>query len=272
MITSFSNPLIKQIKQLRHKKERQMTGRFFAEGLRVVMSALEAQAPVESVVYAPELLKSEAAWQMIRAREQAGGSVVPVAAAVFQSFSDRDNATGLGAIIHIQPHTLDQLPISSQSIFVLLDRVADPGNLGTVLRSLDAVGANGLILTGESTDPYHPTAVKASMGTLFTLPLVQLPGIEPVWVWAQTHQIHTIATSAKASQEYWKSPYQFPVLLLMGNEQEGLSQMVQDAAASRITIPMFGQASSLNLGVATSLLLYELRRRLNVPGQIPPTL
>jgi TrmH family RNA methyltransferase len=262
MITSLSNPLIKRIKQLRQKKNRQAEGVFFAEGLRVVLTALEQDAPVEILFYAPELLKSETALQAIRAQEKMGRAVVAVAAAPFRAISERDNPTGLGAIIRTRATTLDQLPITPHSIFVLLDRIADPGNLGTILRTLDAAGANGLILTGESTDLYHPTAIKASMGTLFTLPLVQLPTLEPIWSWAEANGLTTIATSAKASQVYWDAPYRFPALLLMGNEQEGLNKEVLDAAAFRVTIPMHGTASSLNLGVATGLLLYELRRRL----------
>lgn len=262
MITSLSNPLVKRIKQLRQKKHRQAEGVFFAEGLRVVLTALEQNAPVETLLYAPELLKSSAALQVVEAQEQRGKTVVPVAAAVFRALSERDNPTGLGAIIQTHSTSLDQLPITPHSIFVLVDRISDPGNLGTILRTLDAAGANGLILTGESTDPYHPTALKASMGTLFTLPLVQLPTIQPIWAWAETHGITTIATSAKATQVYWDAPYPFPALLLMGNEQEGLDKAVLDAAALRVTIPMHGTASSLNLGVATGLLLYELRRHL----------
>ena len=261
MITSFTNPLIKRIKQLRQKKQRQAEGVFFAEGLRVVLSALEHEAPVETLVVAPELLKSETAWQAVEAQAQQGVTVVQVAAAIFQSLSERDNPTGLGALLHIPQTRLDQLTVHPDAIFVLLDRVSDPGNLGTVLRSIDAAGAAGLILTGESTDPYHPTAVKASMGTLFSVPLVQLPDLPPVWEWAQAQDVYTIATTAKTSQVYWDAVYRFPALLLMGNEQMGLAREVLDAAATQVTIPMHGTASSLNLGVATSLLLYELRRR-----------
>ncbi len=260
MITSFSNPLIKRIKQLRQKKTRQAEGVFFAEGLRVVLSALEQNAAVEMVVYAPELLKSAAALQVVEVQKQKGVTVIEVAAAIFQSFSDRDNPTGLGAIIQTRLSSLEQLTITPHSIFVLLDRVADPGNLGTILRSLDAAAAASLILIGESTDPFHPQAVKASMGTLFSVPIVHLPTIEPVWEWAQTHNLCTIATSARASQVYWQAPYRFPALLLMGNEQEGLGPEVLNAAALQVTIPMYGTATSLNLSVATSLLLYELRR------------
>lgn len=261
MITSFSNSLVKRIKQLRQKKQRQAEGVFFAEGLRVVLSALEHDAPVETLIVAPELLKSETARQAVEGHERKGGAVVQVAAAIFQSLSERDNPTGLGALLHI-PHTrLDQLTISPDALFVLLDQVSDPGNLGTVLRSIDAAGAAGLILVGDSTDPYHPTAVKASMGTLFSVPLVQLTDFNPVWTWAQANQVYTIATSAKAQQLYWDAPYRFPALLLMGNEQMGLEKDVLNAAAIQVTIPMHGTASSLNLGVATSLLLYELRRQ-----------
>jgi TrmH family RNA methyltransferase len=182
--------------------------------------------------------------------------------AVFASISERDNPTGIAAIVKMAWRELDSLPVGEQAIYVVVEETADPGNLGTILRTMDAAGADGLIVVGQSTDPFHPTAVKASMGTLFTVAISQAADMGGVLSWARGRGLQTIATSAKAKELYWAADYRFPALLLMGSEREGLGREVLEAADLAITIPMHGSASSLNVAVATSLLLYEMRRPL----------
>ena len=264
MITSFSNPLVKRIKRLRQRKYRQEEGVFFIEGLRVVLTAVEQQARIETLVYALPLLTSEAGRQAIERLQVQGVDCVEVAPAVFESVSERDNPTGLGAIVKIAWRELTDLIVGEQAIYVAVEDTADPGNLGTILRTMDAAGAAGLIVVGQSTDPFHPTAVKASMGTLFTVPLSRAADMESLLAWARKHGLQTAATSAKAKQLYWQADYHLPALLLMGSEREGLSKEVLEAADLAVTIPMHGSASSLNVAVATSLLLYELKRKLEV--------
>jgi TrmH family RNA methyltransferase len=138
--------------------------------------------------------------------------------------------------------------------------MADPGNLGTLLRSMDAVGATGCILVRKSTDPFHPRTVRASRGSVFTVPLAYTPDIQGLWRWARTHQVHTVAASAKASCSYWGARYSVPLLLLMGSEHKGLDAATMSAAEQLITIPMQGTMSSLNVAVAASLILYEVKR------------
>jgi TrmH family RNA methyltransferase len=261
MITSFSNPLIKRIKRLRQRKHRLEEGVFFIEGLRVVLTAIEQQAPIETILYASALLTSETGRQVIERQQAQGVECVELDPAVFTSISERDNPTGVAAIVQMAWRELDSLPVEEQAIYVAVEDTADPGNLGTMLRTIDAAGAAGLIVVGQSTDPFHPTAVKASMGTLFTVPISRAADMGRVLTWARAHGLQTIATSAKAKQLYWGADYRFPVLLLMGSEREGLGREVLEAADSAVTIPMHGSASSLNVAVATSLLLYEFRRR-----------
>lgn len=261
MITSFSNPLVKRIKRLRQRKYRLEEGAFFIEGLRVVLTAVEQRAPIETILYAPDLLTSEIGRQVVERQQEQGGNCVALDAAVFASISERDNPTGIAAIVQIAWRELDSLPVGEQAIYVAVEDTADPGNLGTILRTIDAAGAAGLIVVGQSTDPFHPTAVKASMGTLFTVPISRTADMGTVLDWARNGGLQTIATSAKATQLYWAADYRFPVLLLMGSEREGLGEAVLAAADLAVTIPMYGSASSLNVAVATSLLLYELRRK-----------
>ncbi len=259
MITSPSNPQVKRIRRLKLRKHRRAEGAFFVEGPRGVLAALQAGAPVERVVHAPELLTSELARAAIAAAEQ---PVLAVSAAVFRSLSERDNPTGIGAVVRIAERRLAELVVGPDSVFVALEGVADPGNLGTILRTMDAVKATGLVLVGsDTTDPYHPTAVKASLGALFTVPLARATWDE-LWAWAAASQVATIATSARAEIAFWQAgalgaP---PLALLLGGEREGLDPAVMARADRRVTIPMAGGVSSLNLAVAAGLLLYEARR------------
>ncbi|MEW5985473.1 MAG: RNA methyltransferase [Chloroflexota bacterium] len=260
MIISFSNPLIKRIKRLRQRKYREEESAFFVEGLRVVLTAVEHRAPIETLVYSSELLTSEAGRRAVSEQQQRGLPCVELSAPVFRAISEREHPVGLGAIVKTSWHDLDSVVVDPADVWVALVGTADPGNLGTILRTLDAVGAAGLVLVGSTTDPFHPTAVKASMGALFTVPVGRLPDEATLFAWARAHGLFIMATSAKARTLFWDAPYQRPALLLMGSEGEGLSKQVLEAADLAVTIPMRGSASSLNLAVATGLLLYELRR------------
>ena len=260
MITSPTNPLIKRIRKLKHKKQRLAEGVYFVEGIHIVLSAIESGAPLETIIYAPDLLTSDIATAAITQQQQAGLPCIPVSAAVYTTLSERENPTGLGAIIHHQTKPLTHLTVHPRALFVALQNISDPGNLGTIIRTMDAVGADGLLLVGHTAEAEHPTAIKASMGTAFSLPIAQ-PTAEEMWAWASHHGLHLIATSARATHPLWQAPLPRPALLLMGNEQHGLPPDWLAKAESTITIPMHGRASSLNLAVATAILLYEFARR-----------
>ena len=261
MITSFSNPLIKRIKRIRQKKYRERENAYFIEGLRVVMSAVETGAPVEVLVYSPELLGSAIAWQMITEQQSAGIRCVELSAAVFGSISDRDNPVGLGAIVSCRWTALDELIVHPANVFVALVQVAEPGNLGAVLRSMDATGAAALILVGPGVDPFHPTAVKASMGALYSVPIARVDDVNRLMDFSLAHGLQATATTAKGERLLWKVQYRRPALLIMGSERHGLSSQVLAMADQVVSIPMAGSASSLNLAVATGVMLYELARQ-----------
>lgn len=260
LISSRQNALIKRARRLQQKKYRAREKAFFVEGIRIVLTALEQAAPVEMVIYAPDLLTSDVALQAIEAYRGRGGQVSAVTGDVFQSISTRDNARGLGAIISAGVKSPADLVAREDDIFVAIEDVSDPGNLGTIVRTVDAVGAAGVIVVGQSTDPFHPTALRASMGALFSVPVAVAESFDSVWPWARQHRLQTIATSAHTELSFWDAGYRLPALLLLGSEGEGLSEEVQAQADLSVAIPMYGVSSSLNLAVAAGLLLYELRR------------
>ncbi|MFN2221958.1 MAG: TrmH family RNA methyltransferase [Candidatus Promineifilaceae bacterium] len=259
-ISSFSNPLVKRIKRLRQKKYRRREEAFFVEGLRVVLTAVEAGAPVETLIYCPTLLTSDLAWAMLRRQEQMGRNCQAVTAELFTSISGRDHPAGLGAIVRTRWTQLEDIVVGPEAIFVALFETSEPGNLGTILRTIDAVGAQGALLIGDSVDPFHPSAVKASMGAVFSVDVARIASSEALFHWAKQAGLQTIATSAKAIDLYSGAPYRLPALLLLGSEGDGLPRPIIEAADMAVTIPMAGHASSLNLAVAAGLLLYEIRR------------
>ena len=257
-IASSSNPLVKRARKLRQRKHRQAEGTFIVEGIAPTAQALH-HADVEVVMYSPELLTSERALELV---QSASGDirVVAVPPDVFGSFSDRDHPVGIAAIGRAKTLRLRDLEVGADSIFVALHEVGNPGNLGTIVRTADAAGAAGVIAIGESTDYWHPSSIKASMGTVFTTPLVAIPGAREAVTWARDNAMTIVTTTAHTEIEHWSTTYSRPALLLFGSEGHGLSDDLLDEGDLAVRIPMRGSATSLNLAVAVGIVLYEAGR------------
>ena len=263
-ITSTSNPRIKEIRALRQRKERAQSGLAFIEGIRIVADALHRPGTVESLIVAPDLLTSSYAQELVH--QAADVETIEVSAEVFQSLSLKDGPQGIGAVIHQRWESLDAVRLNGDDFcWVALDAVQDPGNLGTILRTCDAVGCSGVMLLGHSTDPYDPTALRGSMGAVFSQRLVRAD-YDSFVTWKQQHDYMIAGTSDAATDDYTKAPYRFPLVLLMGSERQGLAPALQDACDLTVSIPMVGQSDSLNLAVATGVMLYELFNRRRASG------
>jgi TrmH family RNA methyltransferase len=263
MITSRANPAVKEIRALRHPKERERTGRFFVEGIRIVLEAAEL-GRVETLVVAPALLSSPTAWQTVEAQREAGVPCLEVSRDVFVSISAKEGPQGLGAVVRQRWERLWEVEPAGELCWVALAGVQDPGNLGTILRTGNAVGAAGVILLGPTADPHDPSAVRASMGAIFSQRLVRSTFFELV-AWKSERGFRLVGTSDAAALDYLDCSYQPPLILCMGSEREGLSAEEQALCDAVVSIPMVGRGDSLNLAVATSVILYEIfnqRRRL----------
>ncbi len=256
MITSLQNERIKSIRKLQERKTRQETGLFFLEGLRIVGEALESKAQVECLLVAPDLLRSDQAWQWLANARSCGVEVIELGAEVFERLSSKEGPQGLAAVVHQQWQALDQVRPETGRPWVALDSIADPGNLGTILRSCDGAGAAGVILLDHCTDPYDPSAVRSSMGAVFDQALVQAT-LEEFSAWQQTAGCALVGTSDAAKQDYHEYAYPDPLILLMGSERQGLPEALLQLCDEVVSIPMLGKSDSLNLAVATSLILYE---------------
>ena len=268
-ISSKSNSRIKQIRKLRSRAERDQQGLFYIEGIRQVGEAIQLGAEMETLIVAPELLTSEFALDLVE-RETAGGTdSLVVSAEVFRTISERDHPHGLGAVVRQRWHNLADVHLSDRSLWIGLDTVADPGNLGTILRTSDAVGADGVILIGKTTDPYDPNAVRASMGAIFSQRIVRSTNQSLIeWVRGQTVQV--VGTSPDGSLDYQGGRYTGPVLLLMGSERHGLPPELIEICDPLVSLPMAGRSDSLNLSVATGVMLYEIfNQRRKQPDAAP---
>lgn len=257
IISSQNNPRIKHIRALRQRKERDQTGLAFIEGIRIVAEAATQADTIETLVVAPELLSSSFAQELVQDQQNKGIPYLEVTPEVFGGFSVKEGPQGIGAIIRQRWETLANITISDEFCWVALDAVQDPGNLGAILRTCDAVGCSGVILLGQSTDPYDATALRASMGAIFTQRLVKASFADFV-SWKRQYSYTVAGTSGASARDYQSVVYNFPTILLMGSERLGLSPEQQAACDLNVSLPMVGRADSLNLAVATGVMLYHL--------------
>ncbi|MDQ2998546.1 MAG: RNA methyltransferase [Chloroflexota bacterium] len=257
LISSRGNPIVKAIRALSSRKQRDSSGHFFVDGLHLVAAATQQQAEIETCVVAPELLTSAFGRELARTLAHSSAQVAEVTADVFQSLAAKQHAQGLGIVARQRWLELAHIRPAAGQCWVALDTVQYPGNLGTILRTCDAVGGAGVILLGNTTDPYDPAGVRASMGAIFSQRLVRASFAEFAG-WCRRHNLAVVGTSPAAAQDNQAVAYQSPLVLLMGSEPRGLAREQQALCDLVVNIPMVGHSDSLNLAVATGLMLYEV--------------
>ena len=261
VISSAANPLVKRVRALAERKHRRRESAFVVQGIQPVWQAVEAGADIEALIVAPELLRHRGAQEMVEAQAAAGVRVAALSAELFGRIADREGPGGLAAIVRTAPAALDSVDVPPDAVFAALHAAASPGNVGTIIRTASAVGAAGVILIGPSADPYDPVAVKASMGALFTVPVVTVASAGEFLDWTGTRGVSVAAASPRAAVSCWDARWRLPLALLLGSEGTGLPDDLLEAADLQVAIPMTGTAESLNLAVAAGILLYEVRRR-----------
>jgi len=260
MITSVANERIKAVRKLRDRKERNATGLFYIEGLHIVGDALASDAKIEYLIVAPDLLISDFGRELWRNAMENEIPHIEVSAEVFQNFALKDGPQGIAAVAKQKWTDLDGVILSKDDLWIALDSIQDPGNVGTIMRTMDAAGGKGVILLDHSTDPYDPTAMRASMGTLFTQKLVRT-SFDDFARWVYKNQYAVIGTSDAASQDYHDTNYPNPVILMMGSEQKGLQEHHLKLCREVVSIPMQGIADSLNVSVAAAVVLFEINHQ-----------
>lgn len=257
MITSSSNEKIKDIRKLRSRKSREESGLFFAEGSRIVIEAIERDADIKEVVFTPQYAQSEIGVQVIEQAREKKFHLLEVSEVVFQSLSQKEGPQGIGVVIGQKWAKRELLTKKISGVWLGLCEIADPGNLGTIIRTCDATGINKIMLIGNCTDPYDPTALRACMGGIFSKELIRISQDDFI-NWIKQQGIITIGTSDSAERDY--RSYRFPtdMILIMGSEREGLPERIAKSCKEIVRIPMQGSCDSLNLAVATGVVLYEI--------------
>ncbi|MDQ6434653.1 RNA methyltransferase [Mesorhizobium sp. LHD-90] len=259
-VTSLANPLVKDLKALALKKFRDQHNAFLAEGLKLVIDALDLGWRVKTLVFAKSSLGNPAVEKVAARVVAKGGDVLEVSDKIISAITRRDNPQTVIGVFEQRLTKLSDVRPSGGDVWVALDRVRDPGNLGTVLRTADAVGAKGVILVGETTDPFALETVRATMGSIFAVPVARATP-EAFAAWRKGFSGLLVGTHLKGAVDYRSVDYAGkPVVLLMGNEQQGLPDALADACDRLVRIPQAGRADSLNLAVATGVMLFEIRR------------
>ncbi|WP_279482740.1 RNA methyltransferase [Aureimonas sp. SK2] len=259
-VTSVSNPIVKDIRNLALKKHREETGLFLAEGLKLVIDALDAGWTIDTLVAAKSQLHSDLLAKTAARTVAAGADVLEASDKVLAAISRRDNPQSAIGVFRQKVARLDRIDLGRDGLLVVLDRVRDPGNLGTILRTADAAGAKGVVLVGESVDPFSLEAVRATMGSIFAMPIARVDEAGFL-AFRKGFQGLVVGTHMAGQTDFRKPSYGGkPTLLLMGNEQAGLTDALAKACDSLVRIPQVGRADSLNLAVATGLMIFEARR------------
>ncbi|WP_378945472.1 TrmH family RNA methyltransferase [Mesorhizobium sp. ANAO-SY3R2] len=259
-VTSLANPLVKDIKALAQKKFRDQQNAFIAEGLKLVIDALDLGWTIKTLIFAKSGLGNPAIEKVAARTRASGGDVLEVSEKVITAITRRDNPQAVVGVFSQRFVLLKDIRPRDGDVWVALDRVRDPGNLGTVIRTVDAVGAKGVILVGETTDPFSLETVRATMGSIFAVPVAKT-NPEAFLAWRKDFHGIVAGTHLKGAVDYRSVDFgSRPVLLMMGNEQQGLPDNLANACDRLLRIPQAGRADSLNLAVATGVMLFEIRR------------
>ena len=255
-ITAFSNPLVKEVRALREKKGRRRQGLFLAEGLRILTEAREA-GKLPAILFYSAGTSHPLLEELIAEVEAAHGDVVETTADILQKLSGKDNPQTVLGIYRSFDTSLDRIDRSAAPLWIVAQALRDPGNLGTILRTGDAVGGGGLILLDDCVDPFSVEAVRASMGALFTQKIAAAPWPEFL-AWLRRGEGQLVGTSLRAELDYQEPRYQEPAFLLVGNEAQGLPDAYEAECDLLVKMPMLGKADSLNAAVATAVMAYEV--------------
>jgi TrmH family RNA methyltransferase len=256
VITSARNPRIVELRKLDQRKHRYEQRRFTVEGLQSLHMALDAGVQALEVFYCEALFAGDEAPALLERFREAGAALLPVSVEVMRGVSERDAPQGIIATFALVEQPLDALRVSRDGLVIVLDRVSDPGNLGTILRTADAVGAGAVILITPSTDPFDPKTVRASMGSVFNLSVIQTADVDALFGWLRDYALRPIGADAVRGQRWTACNWQGGVALVLGNEARGVSADVGAHIDTWAALPIAGKADSLNVAVAAGVLMY----------------
>lgn len=262
-ITSMKNPLIKEIKSLYRKKDRLRGRAFIIEGIKIIEEAINNGYPIKNVIYTDQLLNTEGGTEFFEKIKELN-NLVYVSSNIFKEISDTENPQGILGIASFEHKILNDMIIIEKPFLLLLDGVQDPGNMGTIIRTADAFNVNGIIITDGCVDPYNPKVVRATMGSIFRVPLYYTSNGTIELNKLKEMNIKIFATSLEGSVPIYDADFNDGFVMVIGNESKGVSQDIFSISDKLIKIPMPGKSESLNAGVAASIIMYEvMKQRMN---------
>ncbi|HVL29112.1 MAG TPA: RNA methyltransferase [Sphingomicrobium sp.] len=264
-VTAFSNATVKRLRSLRDKKARREEGLFLAEGLRIIAEARDSGRLPEILAFSPQGAAHPLAAEIIAAAEAEGAEAIEVPPDLLAKMSGKDNPQMLLGAYRQTSTALGDLDRSAAPLWIVAQALRDPGNIGTILRTGDAVAAGGLILVDDSADPFSVEAVRASMGAIFTQ-AVATARWEEFLAWLRSGPGQLVGTSLKTETNYLEADYRQPCFLLIGNESQGLTADYEAACDLLVKIPMAGRADSLNAAVAAAVMAFHVRAMWNQAG------
>ncbi|WP_069650948.1 23S rRNA (guanosine(2251)-2'-O)-methyltransferase RlmB [Caloranaerobacter ferrireducens] len=260
-ITSLSNPLIKSVRALHKKKDRWKQRKFFVEGVRAVEEAVKSDVKIDSILYTESLFDTFGGQQLFNLINKKGYRLFKITEKILKTVSDTENPQGIIAIIEFNLVNLDDIFIKEGNFIIILDKIQDPGNLGTIIRTADAFGANGIVLTRGCVDVFNPKTIRSTMGSLFHLPVSYEDSIEKVITKFKEIGIKIIATSLDAEQFCYDIDLTQDFALIIGNEASGVSKEAIELSDHKIKIPIEKRTESLNAAIASGVIMYETYRQ-----------
>lgn len=263
-ITSTKNPLVVRFRTLADRAAREASGQFVIEGLRLLEQALADRVPLDVVLYDPRTSASGGLPALLARAAAHGTRLVPATARVVAACSQVETPQGIVAIARRPSAPLGSLLADRAALLVIADRIQDPGNLGTIIRIADAAGASGVIAVAGTVDAFNSKAVRATMGSVFHLPVASA-GTDELIDALEARGIRTLVADQHGAVDFLDADYRRPCAIVVGNEGQGVDPRWTVGAAATVRIPMYGRAESLNVAVAAALLLYEARRRSHAP-------
>jgi TrmH family RNA methyltransferase len=259
-LTSHQNPRIKHAYKLRNRRDRERERLTLLEGYRELSRAFEFGMKLDECFYCPEMFLGQNEMPLLDKLNSAGTQLFEVSDDILRKLSYRDRPEGLIAVAGFKEHSLENFPIVQNGLYLIAEAVEKPGNLGSILRSADAAGADGVIVCDKCTDIYNPNVIRASTGALFSVPLAETDA-ETALNWLKQNNIKSLAATPHTDNLYTDENMRESVAILVGTEQYGLSEFWMNQADCQVRIPMLGLIDSLNVATATTILLYEAARQ-----------
>ena len=269
-ISSAQNPVIKEVKALKQKKYREETGMFFIEGIRFVEEALKEDISIDKVLVSESLSDVNGGKEILEKVNARGCEVFLLPHKLFMEVSDTTNPQGILAVLQEQKYKIEDIH-DNRNFFIILEGIQDPGNMGTIIRTADAVGATGVVLSKGCVDIYNPKVLRSTMGSVFHVPICFSENIFETLKDMKSRGIKVCASHLEGNCDYFDMDISDNIAVVIGNEANGISRQMKDYADILVKIPMVGKAESLNASVAAGILMYEvLRKKLNSSGTILP--